>query len=134
MKSDEAEDWLLSKKQYIKSFLSKWIPISQPISEQNQYNCGNFMLHYKNLEDPKILLSLLGIKDFDISRLPVFRQGRKSVLKRKSKRVASLCQPHSRLIREICNEIKDSTPLLANGSTHGAKEITQQIQRTNCKN
>ena len=116
MKSDEAEDWLLSKKQYIKSFLSKWIPISQPIREQNQYNCGNFMLHYKNLEDPKILLSLLGIKDFDISRLPVFRQSRKSVLTRKSKRVESLCQTHSRLIREICNEIKDSTPLLANGS------------------
>ena len=116
MKSDEAEDWLLSKKQYIKGFLSKWIPISQPISGQNQYNCGNFILSYNNLKDPKNLLSLLGIKNFEKIQLPNFRQSGKSILTRKSKRVESLCQTHSRLVQEICNEIKDSTPLLANGS------------------
>lgn len=116
MKSDEAEDWLHSKKKYIKSFLSKWIPISNQIDENEEYNCGNFVLHYENLKDPKTLLNLLRIKNYDENQLPRFRQRRRSILTRKSKRVERLCQKYSGLVREICNEIKDSTPLLENGN------------------
>ena len=116
MKSDEAKEWLLSKKKYIKAFLSKWMPISNRICEKEQYKCGNFVLNYENLKDAENLLSLLGIKDFDKNCLPIFKQKKNNILTRKSKRIESLCQTHSGLVREICDEIKGSTPLLANGN------------------
>ena len=62
MNAERARMWLLSKKEYIKSFLNKWIPISQHINSKEYNNYGNSVLHYQEMQDPSNLLKLLKIE------------------------------------------------------------------------
>ncbi len=62
MNDAETNKWLFSKKEYIKSFLLKWMPISNAINAKESHNCGNFVLHYQDMHDPQNLFNLLKIK------------------------------------------------------------------------
>ena len=116
MSSEETSKWLSTQKEYIKSFLSKWVPISNTIDKKEHRNCGNFILPYQELEDPQKLLNLLRIEKFDRSELPTFKPTKADFKKRKSKLITELIETHSRSILEISREIKLATPLLANGN------------------
>ena len=116
MGPEKAKEWLISKKDYIKSFLSKWMPISSPIDSKRSHYCGNFLLHYKDMKDPQKLLNLLRIKKCDHTKLPTFKPTKKNTLKRKSTLITNLVEMNSELIQEISHEIKITTPLLADES------------------
>ena len=116
MSDTETSQWLSSKKKYIKSFLLKWIPISNTISTKELHNCGNFVLHYQDMKDPQALLNLLRIKKYDRTKLATFKSTRENTMKRKSTLITDLVEMNSELIQEISHEIKISTPLLADGS------------------
>ena len=122
MGHEKTEEWLISKKEYIKSFLSKWIPISRTINSKELHNCGNFLLRYQDLKDPKNLLNLLGIKEYDHSKLPAFKTNRENTMKRKSTLITDLVEMNSKLIQEISHEVKVSTPLMADGRNSWATD------------
>ncbi len=116
MSDTKTSQWLSSQKEYIKSFLLKWLPISNTISTQELHPCGNFVLHYHDMKDPQALLNLLQIKKYDRTKLPTFKPTKENATKRKSKLITDLVETYSELIQEISHEIKISTPLLADGS------------------
>ena len=116
MSDTKTSQWLSSKKEYIKSFLLKWLPISNTISTQELHPCGNFVLHYHDMKDPQALLNLLQIKKYDQTKLPTFKPTKENTTKRKSKLITDFVETYSELIQEISHEIKISTPLLADGS------------------
>ena len=116
MSDTQTSQWLSSKKEYIKSFLLKWLPISNAISTKELHTCGNFVLHYQDMKDPQALLNLLRIKKYDRTKFPIFKPRGENVLKRKSTLITNLVEMNSELIQEISHEIKISTPLLADGS------------------
>jgi hypothetical protein len=115
MSAEVAKEWLAAKKEYIKSFLAKWVPISSSINSKELHNCGNFLLQFQDMKDPQNLLNLLKIKGYDHRDLPPFRPIRTDVLKRKSTLITELVNMNSELIQEISYEVKSSTPLLADG-------------------
>ena len=116
MNTERARMWLLSKKEYIESFLNKWIPRSQRINSREYNNYGNYVLHYQEMQDPSNLLKLLKIKNHESTDLPIFNSYT-DILERKSEMVTRLVKENSTLIQEIGYDIKESTPLLADGSS-----------------
>ena len=128
MSSAETSKWLSTKKEYIKSFLSKWVPISNKIDKKDHRNCGNFVLPYQEMEDTQNLLNLLRIEKFDRSELPPFNPTKADFKKRESKLITELIEIHSRSILEISREIKLATPLLVNGSNVWPADIEQTFQ------
>ena len=116
MSDIETTQWLSSKREYIKSFLLKWVPVSNKIRTKELYSCGNFVLHYQDMKDPQALFDLLRIKKYDRTKLPTFKSTRENTMKRKSKLITDLVEMNSELIQEISHEIKISTPVLADGS------------------
>ena len=116
MNAERARMWLLSKKEYIKSFLNKWIPISQHINSKEYNNYGNSVLHYQEMQDPSNLLKLLKIENYESTDLPIFNSYT-DILERKSEMVTRLVKENSTLIQEIGCDIKESTPFLADGSS-----------------
>ena len=116
MNAEEVKEWLAAKKEYIKSFLAKWVLISNLINSKEPHSCGNFVLHYQDMNDPRDLLNLLKIKGFDPIDLPDFRPARLNVLTRKSILITKLAENNSELIQEISCQIKESTPPLVDGN------------------
>lgn len=116
MNAEESKKWLAAKKEYIKSFLAKWVPISNLINSKESHNRRNFVLHCQNMNDPRDLLNLLKIKDCEPINLPDFRPEKLNVLTRKSTLMTKLAENNSELMQEISCEIKESTPPLVDGN------------------
>ena len=68
------------------------------------------------MQDPSNLLKLLKIKNHESTDLPIFNSYT-DILERKSEMVTRLVKENSTLIQEIGYDIKESTPLLADGSS-----------------